>query len=301
MLQWKIMHREPYRIEKISPADFPALLKEIPQPPEQLYVRGTLPDPSQFYYLAVVGSRKYTNYGREATERIIAGLAGYPICIVSGLAMGIDGIAHRAALDAGLPTLAIPGSGLNDRVLYPRTHHRLAHEILESGGALLSEYEPELEAAPWTFPQRNRIMAGISSGVLIIEAEELSGTLITARLALDYNRNIYVVPGSIFSASSKGTNGLIRRGATPITSSHELLDELGFAAPEQSAAGAHPLDLTLFTPDEQEVLLLLDEPRAREDIFAMLDASPAQILSTLTILEIKGVIYEQMGKIGRTK
>lgn len=300
MLQWEIMSSL-YGIEKILPADFPSLLKEIPQPPEQLYVRGTLPDPSQFYYLAVVGSRKYTNYGREAAERTIAGLAGYPICIVSGLAMGIDGIAHRAALDAGLPTLAIPGSGLDDCVLYPRTHHRLAHEILEGGGALLSEYEPRLEAAPWTFPQRNRIMAGISSGVLIIEAEELSGTLITARLALDYNRNVYVVPGSIFSATSKGTNGLIRRGATPITSSQELLDELGFTAPEQSDSGTLPLDLTLFTPDEQAILLLLDEPRAREDILALLDAPPAQILSTLTILEIKGVIHEQMGKIGRTK
>lgn len=288
-----------YGVEKIPLSDFPPLLREIPQPPKQLYVRGTLPDPSQFYYLAIVGSRKYTNYGREVAEQIIAGLAGYPICIVSGLAMGIDGIAHRAALDAGLPTLAIPGSGLNDRVLYPRTHHRLAHEILESGGALLSEYEPELEAAPWTFPQRNRIMAGISSGVLIIEAEELSGTLITARLALDYNRNIYTVPGSIFSAPSKGTNGLIRRGATPITSSHELLDELGFAIPEQSDSGARPLDLTLFTPDEQAVLLLLDEPCAREDILASLDTPPSQILSILTVLEIKGVIHERMGKYER--
>lgn len=296
MVQLHIMSREPYRIKKIPPSDFPSLLREIPQPPDQLYVRGILPDPSQFYYLAIVGSRKYTSYGREAAERIIKGLAGHPICIVSGLAMGIDGIAHRAALNAGLPTLAIPGSGLDDRVLYPRTHHRLAREILESGGALLSEYEPKLPAAPWTFPQRNRIMAGLSQGVLIIEAEELSGTLITARLALDYNRNVYAIPGSIFSAPSKGTNGLIRRGATPITSSRELLDELGFAAPEQSDSGAPPLDLTLFTPDEQAILLLLDTPSPREDVLERSPLEPSRTLSILTLLEIKNFIRERMGK-----
>lgn len=295
------MSREPYCIKKITPTNFPALLHEIPGPPASLYLRGTLPDPSQFYYLAVVGSRKYTSYGREAVELLIRGLSGYPICIVSGLAMGIDGIAHRAALDAGLPTVAIPGSGLSDRVLYPRTHVSLAREIIENGGALLSEYEPECSAAPWTFPQRNRLMAGISSGTLVVEAEELSGTLITARLALDYNRNVFTVPGPIFSATSKGTNRLIRQGATPITSARELLDELGFIAPEQSDSGAHPLDLTLFTPDEQAILLLLDEPRAREDILASLNTPPAQILSILTILEIKGAVQEQMGKIRRIK
>ena len=159
-------------IQKILPNDFPQALNEIPEPPDELYMRGKLPDPTQYYYLAVVGSRKYTAYGREATKRIISGLAGYPICIVSGLAIGIDGIDHRAALDAGLCTVAVPGSGLDPMVIYPRAHANLAREIIKNGGALLSEYEPDLRAAPWTFPQRNRIMAGLSQGVLIIEAEE---------------------------------------------------------------------------------------------------------------------------------
>lgn len=282
-------------IIKISPPDFPPLLREIPQPPAELYLRGTLPDPTQFYYLAIVGSRKYTNYGREATERIIAGLAGYPICIVSGLAMGIDGIAHHAALDAGLPTVAIPGSGLSDNVLYPRVHLNLAREILNSGGALLSEYEPDLRGAPWMFPQRNRIMAGLTQSVLLIEAEELSGTLITARLALDYNKNVFVVPGPIFSATSKGVNKLIRQGATPITSAQDLLEELGFVQPQNGA-----LDLAIYTPDEQAILVLLDEPLAREDIITSLDTPPAQTLSALTVLEIKGAIREKMGKMERT-
>lgn len=134
------MPSAPYNITALLRDDFPPALLEIPQVPEKLFVVGELPDPAQFYYLSVVGSRKYTSYGREACERIIAGLAGYPICIVSGLAMGIDGIAHRAALDAGLRTIAIPGSGLDQSIIYPRAHVNLAREIIENGGALLSEF-----------------------------------------------------------------------------------------------------------------------------------------------------------------
>jgi len=284
---------------KLRADEFPSSLREIPCPPAELYLRGTLPDPTQFYYLAVVGSRKYTSYGREVTERVIEGLAGFPICIVSGLALGIDGIAHQTALETGLPTVAIPGSGLSDQVLYPRTNLGLAHEILENGGALLSEYPDDLHAAPWTFPQRNRIMAGISAGTLVIEAEEKSGTLITARLALDYNRNVFAVPGSIFSASSKGTNKLIKQGATPITSAKELLEELGLVAPAPFITEQKPLNLELFSPDEQVILLLLDEPRAREELMALSTLPPARTLSTLTILEIKNTIQERMGKIER--
>lgn len=283
-----------YEIKILSPEEFPKALLEIPQVPEKLFVAGELPDPKNFYYLSVVGSRKYTSYGREACERIIAGLAGYPIVIVSGLAMGIDGIAHRAALDAGLHTIAVPGSGLDQSVIYPRTHLGLAKEIVENGGALLSEYEPDFKATPWSFPQRNRIMAGLSQGVLIIEAEEKSGTLITARMALDYNRNVFVVPGPIFSATSKGTNNLLRQGATPITSAKDLLEEIGFV---EQVFGT--LDLTLYTLEEQAVLILLDEPRERGELLALLDTPPAQTLSVLTVLEIKGIIQERMGKIER--
>lgn len=304
----------PYQIKTLPPEEFPKALLEIPQPPEKLFVVGELPDPSEYYYLSVVGSRKYTSYGKEACERIIAGLTGYPIVIVSGLAMGIDGIAHRAALDAGLHTVAVPGSGLDQSVIYPRTHLGLAKEIVENGGALLSEYETDFKATPWSFPQRNRIMAGLSQGVLIIEAEEKSGTLITARMALDYNRNVFVVPGPIFSATSKGTNNLLRQGATPITCAKDLLEEIGFV--EQTFGS---LDLTLYTPEEQAVLILLDEPREREEIITLLGIphpkpfsersgepsndgfSPAQTLSILTVLEIKGVIQERLGKIKLVK
>ena len=137
-------------------------------------------------------------------------------------------------------------------------------------------------------------MAGLSQGVLIIEAEEKSGTLITARMALDYNRNVFTVPGSIFSAPSKGTNNLLRQGATPVTSAKDLLEEIGFI--EQTYG---TLDLTLYTPEEQAVLILLDEPRERDELLALLDTPHAQTLSILTVLEIKGLIQERMGKIER--
>ena len=289
-----------YSIRTIKISEFPESLKEIPQVPKELYIVGELPDPRDYYYLSVVGSRKYTNYGREATERIVKGLAGYPIVIVSGLATGIDGIAHRAALDAGLLTVAFPGSGLDKSVLYPRANLSLAREIVDAGGALVSEFEPNFRAAPWTFPQRNRIMAGISQGTLVIEAEEKSGTLITARLAVEYNKNVYAVPGSIFSATSRGVNNLLRQGATPVTSSKDILEELGFVERNFSEDQTQ-LDLSRYTPEEQEVLLLLDEPCTREEILATASAPTAQTLSTLTILEIKGVIRERMGKIERTK
>lgn len=148
-------------------------------------------------------------------------------------------------------------------------------------------------------------MAGLSQGVLIIEAEEKSGTLITARMALDYNRNVFTVPGPIFSATSKGTNNLLRQGATPITCAKDLLEEIGFVEQsfrESADSGLGPsLDLTLFSPEEQALLILLDEPREREELLASLDTPPAQTLSLLTILEIKGIIQERLGKIERVK
>lgn len=301
MVEWATMSlQNSHTIRTLNQDDYPESIFEIPQVPEQLYVVGELPDPHNYYYLSVVGSRKYTTYGREATERIIAGLSGYPIVIVSGLAMGTDTIAHRAALDAGLLTVALPGSGLDPSVLYPRTNLNLAREIVSSGGALLSEYEPNFRAAPWTFPQRNRIMAGISQGTLVIEAEEKSGTLITARLALDYNRNVFAVPGSIFSATSKGTNNLLRLGATPIVSPQNLLEEIGFVGRPSSDETA-PLDLTLYTLEEQAILMLLDEPCTREEILATVSCPTAQALSILTVLEIKGIIRERVGKIERVK
>ena len=210
-------------IQKLNPREFPELLKEITDPPKQLFIRGTFPNEKENKFLCVVGSRKYTPYGKEACRKIIEGLAGYPIVIVSGLAIGIDSVAHKTALEVGLKTIAVPGSGLDDSVLYPSMNKILAKNILEKNGALISEFEPTFKATPWSFPQRNRIMAGMSNAVLVIEAEKISGTLITSRLATEYNRDVLTIPGSIFSKNSEGPHMLLRTGATPITCAGDVL------------------------------------------------------------------------------
>jgi len=226
-------------MRKVHLGELPAALREIPQPPEYMYQIGDLPDPEEYTYVAVVGARKHSSYGREACESLIAGLAGRPICIVSGLALGIDSLAHNAALKAGLPTVGVPGSGLDPSVIYPASNRGLADEIIRKGGALLSEHEPTTKAMAYMFPSRNRIMAGMSRAILVIEAAEKSGTLITARMALDYNRDVIVVPGSIFSPVSNGCNWLIRLGATPVRNSDDILDALDMIPNEQKIL---PLD-----------------------------------------------------------
>jgi DNA processing protein len=195
----------PFPINELTATEFPVGLREIPQPPKQLNYRGTLPD-AKLALLSVVGSRKYTSYGKQVVEELIGGLEGYPVGIVSGLALGVDSLAHEAALRHHLYTLAIPGGGLSDTRIYPATHKKLAFRILEAGGGLLSEYDPDFRATTWSFPQRNRLVAGISRATLLVEAAEKSGTLITARLTADYNRELLVVPGSIFSKNSQGVH-----------------------------------------------------------------------------------------------
>src|SRR3989338_3401337 len=281
-------------IEIILEKNFPARLREIPTSPKQLYLRGTIPNWDQ-KFLAVVGARKYTNYGKEVCEKLIAGLRGNPITIVSGLALGIDSIAHRSALSANFKTIAVPGSGLGNNVLYPRNHTALAEKIVASGGALLSEFEPDFRATVWSFPQRNRIMAGLSHAVLVIEAEEKSGTLITSRLATEYNRDVLTVPGSIFSSQSAGPHMLIRLGATPVRSSKDILEVLGLKTEER---GIDPLiKYADCSPEEMKIVELLTEPREREELIQALQMETSELNAILTLLEIKGLIKETMGEI----
>ena len=246
--------------------------------------------------LTVVGSRKYTSYGREVCEKLIEGLRGYPIVIVSGLALGLDSIAHRAAIKSGLQTIAFPGSGISRKVLYPATNAQLAEDIVKAGGALISEHEPDFRATIWSFPQRNRLMAGVSKATLIIEAEEKSGTLITARLALDYNREVYAVPGNIFSFSSFGTNRLIREGATPITKSADLISALGFSVEKKVQDENAFLDCS---NEERKILEILREPISRDELARNVDFPIHQLNTLISLLEIKGLISEQFGEIHR--
>ncbi|MEK7531360.1 MAG: DNA-processing protein DprA [Patescibacteria group bacterium] len=280
------------QVQLLSEENFPPLLREIPDAPEKLYFRGTLPDWSEYKFLSVVGSRKFSDYGKEACRKIISELAGYSIIIVSGLALGIDSIAHRSALDAKLKTLAIPGSGLSDKVLYPASHLSLAKEILSNGGLLLSEFEPDFKATPYSFPQRNRIMAGISHATLVIEAEIKSGTLITSKLATDYNRDVFTVPGSIFQESSKGPLMLIRLGATPVASGKDVLEALHLKTEEKETTLLEDL-----SEEERKILELLTEPLEKNELIEILGLPLHETNSFLTALEIKGLIRESLGKV----
>ncbi len=279
-------------MRKLADYEIPPQFLEIPEPPKQLYLVGKMPKEGN-KLLAIVGSRKFSSYGKEVCEKLIAGLKGQPVTIVSGLALGIDSIAHRAALQNNLQTIAFPGSGLDESVLYPTSHLNLAKEIVENGGGLLSEFDQKFRATPYSFPQRNRLIAGISHATLIIEAEKKSGTLITSRLATDYNKDVLAVPGSIFSKTSEGPHMLIRLGATPITCVNDLLEALHLE-PEQQA-----LDFVDCNEDELQILKLLDSPISRDELFEQAEISIQTLNSILMMLEIKGFIQESQGLISR--
>ncbi len=202
---------------------YPALLRELFDPPIALYTRGTL---SPGTSVAFVGSRKATPYGRTATHTLVRPLAARGLLIVSGLAYGIDAEAHRAALAVHGRTVAVLGSGADEASLYPRAHRELAAQIVSEGGAVVSEYALGTEARGEYFPQRNRIVAGLARAVVVVEASGTSGALITARLALAENRDVFAVPGPITSPTSEGTNRLLREGATPALSADSILETL---------------------------------------------------------------------------
>ncbi len=278
--------------------EFPVLLNEIPDAPKQLYVRGELPQ-RDTKCLAVVGSREYTNYGKQVVDYLISGLRGYPISIISGLAIGIDTLAHETALRNNLYTLAVPGSGLDNTVLYPRRNHPLAMRILESGGGLLSEFEPSFAATQWSFPQRNRIMAGLSHATLVIEAGEKSGTLITARLTADYNRELLVVPGNIFSEKSSGPHQFLKLGATPVTTPADILTALMIDQRDDTTPTL--FDTSSLSEVEIRILSFLKEPMDRDSLIRALELSAGSVAITLMQLELNNFIKEENGIIRRIR
>lgn len=310
-----------FPLRQLRPKDFPPLLREIADPPLSLYIRGVLPkwEPSKYTaptqttptsqaprpgfaaatpitYLCVVGSRASTPYGRRMTQKLIAGLRGYPVAIVSGLAIGIDSEVHKAALEVGIPTVAVLPSGLNDGVLYPRQNRALAQQILKSGGALISENEPNFKAALYSFAQRNRIAAGMSRGTLIVEAGEKSGTLITARLALNYNREVLCIPHELGRESGAGVNTLIREGATLVRSSNDILEALGFKVEEKLKQQPLPTDLN---ESEMKIMIALTETLTRDDLIEIAELSAQEANIGLSSLLIRGLIVERLGKIER--
>ena len=270
---------------------YPPRLKEISDPPPLLYLRGEIL-PEDERSVAVVGTRKATAYGREVATVLARDLARNGVTVVSGLARGIDSIAHRASMDAGGRTIAVFGSGLD--VVFPSEHTRLAREI-EQAGALVSEYPLGTRPKANHFPMRNRIMSGMTLGTLVVEAGNTSGALITVGQALEQNREVFCVPGSIFSPDSQGTNALIRAGAKLVMDYKDILEELNLTAV------AHQIEMRVITEpqDENESLLLnyvTHEPIHIDDIRRHVRQPISMGSSTLAMMELKGLI-KQVGSM----
>ncbi len=282
-------------MRQLKPAEFPALLREIPDCPQKLYLRGVLPPPETIF-LCVVGSRRTSAYGVRTTAQLIAGLAQYPIAIVSGMALGIDAEAHKAALDVGLPTVAVVPSSADEASLYPSSNRPLAHRILARGGAILAENAPPWTAHLHNFAERNRVMAGMSQATLIVEAGEKSGTLITARLALDYNRDVMGVPHELGRPGGVGVNRLLREGATLVRDADDILQVLGFTPSDKPTQATLPTDLTEV---EVKILHALAGPQMRDELIEYLSLSAQAANIALSSLLIRGLIIERLGKIER--
>ncbi|KND51825.1 MAG: DNA protecting protein DprA [Parcubacteria bacterium C7867-001] len=289
-----MVHTIPMDTVELGTTGYPKSLAEIPGAPKKLWMRGVWPAAGT-KRLAVVGSRALSSYGREACHKLISGLAGYPISIISGLALGTDAEAHRAALKAGLHTIAVPGSGLGDSAIYPRTNVGLAKDILKADGLLLSEHPEDYKPAAYDFPSRNRIMVGLADAILVIEAGEKSGTLITARLAHEYNRDLLCVPHRIGDPHGFGANLFIRLGAGLVAESSHILEALGI---DPRAEGARA-DIKL-EGNERIIYELLDEPVPKDELIRASRLTPSDALSALVMLELKGVLKEEFGAWRRT-
>lgn len=268
--------------------DYPKLLRELSAPPPVLYVRGELLSDDE-WAVAVVGTRKMSAYGRRATEMLVSGLTDAGLTIISGLALGVDGVAHHAALRAGGRTIAVLANGVEKP--YPATHRNMAEAIIsQEQGALISDYPIGTRPEARNFPPRNRIISGLSLGVIIVEAGERSGALITARFATDQNREVMAVPGSIFSATSKGPNQLIAQGATPVLSVKAVLDSLDMQMVEPQKVVRQVIATT---PTEEQVLNeLSSDPRHIDEIAQHCTLSSAELSSTLSLLELKGIVRQ---------
>jgi len=278
---------------KKSSRNYPEILKEISDAPKQLYVRGNLPKDHNLNF-AIVGTRAASDYGRTLTFKIAKELAELGFNIVSGLALGIDTQAHLGALEGKGRTTAVMGSAIDDNSIYPSENLNLVKKIISSGGAVISEYEPGTKSEIWFFPERNRIISGLSRGVLVVEAPEKSGALITARVALEQNREVFAIPGSIFSKNSIGTNNLIKSGAKMVTTVDDILEELNLTELKTEKRIGKEENLT----EEEKIILKIieKEPIHTDKICKISKMAAGQVLSIVSVLEIKGIIKNIGGK-----
>jgi DNA processing protein len=270
--------------------DYPPYLREIANPPPLLYVNGEIREEDR-WAVAVVGTRRLTAYGRQATQDLVTGLVSNKVTIISGLARGIDAIAHKTALEMGGRTIAVLGSGLNR--IYPSEHRSLAAQIVGGNGAVVSEYALDVKPEARNFPPRNRVISGLSMGTVVIEAGERSGALITAGFALEQDREVFAIPGNITSPASRGTNRLIQQGAKLVRRIDDILEELNLTmVPEQTA-------VQRVMPDSAEEALLLSQlthqPVHIDQLTRQAGLPSAQVSSTLTLMELKGMVRQVGG------
>jgi len=286
-----------HKIVTMSDTDYPPLLLQIPDPPPFLYVFGHLD--SSIKNISVVGSRNATSYGISTTKRICNDLASLEITIVSGMAMGIDSAAHEGALMGKGNTIAVLGSGLER--IYPAENHKLFHRIAENG-AVISEFPLKTEPEAHNFPIRNRIISGISLGTVVVEATKRSGSLITARLAAEQNREVFAVPGSIHSFKSIGTHTLIKQGAKLVEHAQDIMEELSHViiAPEGNDKTINETTESIppLSPEESPVFDALGPyPVHIDDLVRKLSMEPGKLSSILLQLELKGIVQQSPGKL----
>jgi DNA protecting protein DprA len=301
------LHEDTVTIRKITQddAEYPKQLKSIHKPPQQLYVNGSFQSQDNVA-IAIVGSRRASRYGLEMSEKLAFDLAIRGVTVVSGMARGIDTAAHRGALKAKGRTIAVMGSGHNH--IYPTENEKLYHEIAASG-AVVTEFEPDIGPFPYNFPQRNRIISGLSLGLVVVEAAKDSGALITADLATEQGREVFAVPGAISSTTSSGTNSLIKDGAKLIQSVDDILDEL-FIHEIKPVSGdeKEKLDTSIskmtesyvynsLTEDERKIYKeLSDQPIYIDDLIGRAGFDTAKASKVLLSLQLKKLIQEVPGK-----
>ena len=284
--EWQNLAAQKIRIALNEDADFPPLLREIPHPPFGLYIRGAMPE-LDHAMLAIVGTRRVTPEGKNSARNFGAELARAGFGIASGLAFGVDAAAHEGCLDAKGVTIAVLACGLAH--IYPRNNEPLANKILASGGAIISEYPPDMPAYPSRFLERNRIVSGLSKGTLVIEAPERSGSLATARFALEQNRDVFVIPGPVAHPNFKGSHKLIRQGAELVTCTEDILESYGIIKEESDVAELGT------TPEEKSILAFLaaaNGPQDIDKIIAVTKLEPRVANQTVSTLFIKGTIKE---------
>ncbi|MCU0653590.1 MAG: DNA-processing protein DprA [Candidatus Pacebacteria bacterium] len=273
-----------YEISKISESDieFPNCLRTIPSRPKVLYVRGRLDLAAPC--VAVVGSRLPSAYGKQAVADIVGTLSRAGVCVVSGMAPGVDTLAHQTALEYDGKTIGVVGTGLDEKSFFPKPNLDLAQKIVDTGGCLVSEYPAGYPAARYTFPQRNRIIAGLSLAVLVVEAKEKSGSLLTAEWARKQHKPVFAVPGSIYMANSKGCNWLLKNGAKACDSATDILNLLGIAPAGNNIAASQ-------NPEEQKILDTLKDGAKDIDEIIKSTQLPAQtVLSLIPVMELNNLI-----------